>query len=525
MADIGFDAARHVVRLPESFTTPQAYIAALSAFIKESSWLLDKFHAVDFFVDDFWNQTFPSEWHVLADDGQCSMQELLELASYGRVRSSWPASLLSFFERIRSLELPRDPSDPWLTSMVANLPPLDTRILYGMSPKKRLEVQSLASVINSLAVSNGVTGIIDMGAGQGYLDACLAFTYGHTVIGVDDNLIQTCGAKSKSARIEVAMVNQHKRRVDAGEEVAGGVGKVYHVNRRVERHETFESVLESIKDDANESEIAQVIKRMRRSPASDAGAAANGSSKKTRPSLAPSMLRQFIEGDAAVFCGVGCCYNRLTEEFAIDDQDAAVAAAKHNIADRQPVSDTQDPTVRDQNLSLGFSARMVACQATCRWADQSDSLDNFTKHFHRALLQVLIVENNLLPQAATTTNTATDGTYVTVGRLGRGAFGHGFVNYAAHAFKRLGIAYPSPTLTPAVLQSYVDTYAQREKQIAVVWTMRSMLAGVIESLLLMDRFLFLVEKRPQMEVRLVPVFDHVDSPRNMAVVAVKPRPQ
>eukprot|EP00842_Homolaphlyctis_polyrhiza_P007083 jgi/Hompol1/964/HPOL_005472-RA len=157
---------------------------------------------------------------------------------------------------------------------------------------------------------------------------------------------------------------------------------------------------------------------------------------------------------------------------------------------------------------------MVACQATCRWSDQPDAAENFEKHFNRAVLQVMIVELKLLPNIENTTD-------IIVGRLGRKAVGHGFIVYAKLALKRLGIEFPTATLTEDVLESYAKRFEHRKKEIAVVWTLRSMMAEALESLLVLDRFLYLVEADRNMYVRVIPIFEHKDSPRNMAIIAVK----
>ncbi|KAL2920174.1 hypothetical protein HK105_200240 [Polyrhizophydium stewartii] len=483
----------HSVRLPEPHTDAAEYAAALGAFLKNHAWLLDS-HAVDFFVADYWSAVFPAEWRALKDEGVCTTQELLELATYGRVRPDWPASLREFVERTRAVALPRQPEDAWVSSMVADARPLDARIVYGMKPKKRIEVQSLSALIDRLARSHRIDSIVDMGAGQGYLDACLVYSYGHTVIGVDDDMIQTCGAKVKSDRIEQRMANQPRTG-----------GRLFHVNRRVEPHESFAMVMQGLADasdnEAERCEIARVV-----AGRDGAGARWLLCGLHTCGDLAAAMIRQFLTGDASVLCGVGCCYNHVTEQYG--DEGDPVAGSGY------PLSHA----VRALGVQLGFSARMVACQATCRWAEQPGASDNFTKHFWRALLQLVIVEHDLLPAASDTAS-------IIVGRLGRGAFGHGFATYAEHALKRLGIAYPTATLTRSVLESYAERFASREKEIAVVWTLRSMLAEAIESLLLIDRYLHIVEADPRLEVRLVPVFDPVDSPRNMALIAIKPSRQ
>jgi predicted RNA methylase len=68
----------------------------------------------------------------------------------------------------------------------------------GMTPKKLVEVQAVSKIIHASAQSSCVTKILDLGAGQGHLDIILALHFGYTVIGVDDDKLQTCGAARKA---------------------------------------------------------------------------------------------------------------------------------------------------------------------------------------------------------------------------------------------------------------------------------------------------------------------------------------
>ncbi|KAJ3038962.1 hypothetical protein HK097_002989 [Rhizophlyctis rosea] len=187
---------------------------------------------------------------------------------------------------------------------------------------------------------------------------------------------------------------------------------------------------------------------------------------------------------------------------------------------------------------------MLACQATCRWSEQSDARENFSRHFYRALLQVVIKELDLLPSVE-------DSRDIVVGRLGRDAFGRGFANYARNALERLRVdverdvegrkEFSGESGEGGVLEGFEERYGEREKEVAVVWTLRAMLAEAIESLILVDRFLCLLERSGEgdlggevvgsdavdgepnipLVVMLVPVFEPVDSPRNMVIVAKK----
>jgi len=113
---------------------------------------------------------------------------------------------------------------------------------------------------------------------------------------------------------------------------------------------------------------------------------------------------------------------------------------------------------------------------------------------------------------------------IIVGRLGRGSFGKGFSNYALSALKRLNVDLEAFGITEDVLQAFWDRYQDREKEVAICWTLRAMLAEAIESLILVDRVLNLLEvgdgSHP-LDISLLPIFDYVESPRNMALIVQK----
>ncbi|KAJ3293515.1 hypothetical protein HK104_004387 [Borealophlyctis nickersoniae] len=531
-------AGRHHIRLPESFTSARTYVEALVAFLRIYGWLWEH-HAVDFYVTDYWNVTFPAEWRVLKDPSN-TLNDLLQLASHGRVKDEWPASLKEFVRLSRAIALPRDPEgDPFVRKLESESRPLDNKVTYGMTPKKKHEVQILSSLIASVAAANDTPNVLDIGAGQGYLDAVLAYSYGLTVIGVDDDEVQTCGAKRRSTKMF-----KGKKRDNAG--------RVHHINRRVGAGETFENLLREAVEETGVDGVSQPADADEKDPLASNGILDEPAATPARSShsrwmlcglhtcgdLAAVSIRHFLESDAAVLVGVGCCYNHLTEA-----PNANLAAppshweSSTNFQRRRPPSKDAPPGfpmsahVASLSMALGFTARMLACQATCRWAEQPDAAENFSRHFYRALLQAIIKERNLLPEIA-------DSRDIIVGRLGRDAFRGGFVAYAEQALPRLGIDTVKFGLTREALEEFRQRFRDREKEIAVVWTLRAMLAEAIESLILVDRFLSLVEASGEgdvdggatiadtgdsksLEVQLFPIFQPIDSPRNMVIVARK----
>ncbi|KAI8819698.1 methyltransferase domain-containing protein [Fimicolochytrium jonesii] len=550
---------KHYVRLPEGFTSLTAYIDALLAFLEKHRRLWE-FHAVDFYTENCWeSDAFPVEWRVLKDDS-VSYDDLLALATNGTVKEDWPESLKEFVRLAKSLPLPRNPQ-PHFFSRFVDPTDLDNKVTYGMTPKKRHEVQLLASLIHHLASTHSINSIMDMGAGQGYLDAVLAYTYQHTVIGVDDDEVQTCGAKRRSAMIEKIFKGAKNRDVR--------VGRVVHVNRRVHAGEGFGDLLREV--DARTGTGAGGGEKELHAPDTDT----------TQPAplnwllcglhacgdLSPALIRHFLTSNAKVLVSVGCCYNHLSE--------------KHPSNPSTPISlppspPSSTPTgitthtlgfplsthLTSRSTTLGFTARMLACQATCRWMDDPEaSMESFRRHHFRALLQILIVDNNLLPPhhpPPSSTHQQQHPHHITLGKLPRAAYTPYFTPYALAALSKLHIPYTPAQIIP-LLEAYERRYAAREKEVAAAWTLRALLAECVESLILVDRFVAVVEAaggsreagidvdvvvvgcgvtlegllgdeegagerghgEGVVQAILVPLFEHASSPRNMVLLARK----
>lgn len=69
-------------------------------------------------------------------------------------------------------------------------------------------------------------------------------------------------------------------------------------------------------------------------------------------------------------------------------------------------------------------------------------------------------------------------------------------------------------------KSYELHYQPRRKQLDLFWTLKSLLGPLVEGLVNMDRLLFL--KEYGYGCKLEPVFNENISPRNIAIIGIKP---
>ncbi|CAA2984712.1 RRNAD1 isoform X1 [Olea europaea subsp. europaea] len=92
-----------------------------------------------------------------------------------------------------------------------------------------------------------------------------------------------------------------------------------------------------------------------------------------------------------------------------------------------------------------------------------------------------------------------------------------FVNFCRSGLHRLGL-HNSQDINFSGLWKQAEPFAEL---IGPYWTLRAALGPVLETLLLLDRLLFLQESSNMVEAVILPIFDPVLSPRNVALIAKK----
>ncbi|KAG5456027.1 MAG: hypothetical protein BJ554DRAFT_4346, partial [Olpidium bornovanus] len=129
-----------------------------------------------------------------------------------------------------------------------------------------------------------------------------------------------------------------------------------------------------------------------------------------------------------------------------------------------------------------------------------------------------------------------------VGRLRPHVF-KDFETYVGAALRRISVpsspeAARTPLVAPDSIAEYERKLSPRRLEVAVIWTLRALIGPVIESLIVVDRCLYLMEQAPPrrsvesesesesdaaaaVSVTLLTPFDRIVSPRNFCIVASK----
>ncbi|KAF2827137.1 hypothetical protein CC86DRAFT_370179 [Ophiobolus disseminans] len=210
-----------------------------------------------------------------------------------------------------------------------------------------------------------------------------------------------------------------------------------------------------------------------------------------------------------------------------------------------------------KGIRLNITARMMAVQAPFNWGSEDSNLF-FTRHFYRSLLQRIFLDRgvvsapvegmvgsavsanghtsqvNWTPPNGRGPGIASDGTPtpLTIGSLRKFAYSD-FVSYVRAAVDKLVnpnsfceidpsfIREKMDGLTDDDIKDYEARYAERKKELSVMWSLMAFSAGVVESVIVTDRWLWLNEQEEVEHAWVEPVFEYKHSPRNLVVVGIK----
>ncbi|KAI0138826.1 methyltransferase domain-containing protein [Pestalotiopsis sp. NC0098] len=252
---------------------------------------------------------------------------------------------------------------------------------------------------------------------------------------------------------------------------------------------------------------------------------------------------------------VGCCYNLMTEKlgppsYKLPYMRPSLQALNGRVVRESAKYDPQGfpmserlSTYKEHGVRLNITARMMACQAPQNWGEaESDGF--FTRHFFRAVLQKIFLDRGVIQKvyhskeetadAASPFNMSTNP--VIIGSLSKKCYSS-LRAYVRGALAKLTthsdyhehcdiIQEKLGGITDEEIAAYEAEYLPRKRELSAIWSLMAFSAGVVESLIVTDRWLFLRQHADLVQDCWVEVvFDFKESPRNLVVVGVKKRDQ
>lgn len=389
-----------------------------------------------------------------------------------------------------------------------------------MSAKKRHEVEMMSHVVAAISNATHSTHIIDVGSGRGYLSSVLALLHGQRVLGIDSSHINTHSAVKRSEKLQKYWPGMCKRADESSNSVIPEKRGKHWKSKVLNKSETGTGSNNSVKqiDDSLLSELKPLpskeslyrqttmyisensdLRHIVRETFPEDALYSNLSlvGLHTCGNLAATCLKLFSNNDdIKAVCNVGCCYHLIEEKFCTNPFSFIEEGKENEFG--FPMSQV----LLSEKFSLGRNARMLAAQAIDRLSEKEEVSVNSL--FFRALLQVILEEK-----------VGEDRSDWQVGRIAAKC-----IDFKDYCYKSLKILKLDIQLTEEEISCFYDDYIEKKNELEAFFLFRVALAPVIETVILLDRLLYLLEKDFK-EAHIVHLFDPVISPRCNALVAIK----
>ena len=239
---------------------------------------------------------------------------------------------------------------------------------------------------------------------------------------------------------------------------------------------------------------------------------------------------------------VGCCYNLCTERVGPPTYKLpGLRTANRRLEETSSACDPHGFPMSERfvkhehksgpGIRFNITARMMAVQAPYNWTKaEYDSF--FTRHFFRALLQRIFLDRGFVSRSRSDESACAagpgGGEPVIIGSLRKACY-TSFLAYVRGAVQKLArdpelesrIEACLGSLTDEEIAAYEKRFRDRKHHLCVLWSLMAFSASVVESAIVVDRWLYLEEQPQVKEAWVQTVFEYEKSPRNLVVVGIK----
>lgn len=525
-------------------------------------------HDISDILDFLMQEDLTQIEHLRSVDGDSSENGQIRIDAKWHGHPVPPSSLIEYVQSIRKLSLKRtiDPTDEGCISNSAAEPDfLSRNVSVGMKPKKKHEVEHFTTYIRNLISksalmgSENITHLVDFGSGQNYLGRALAsIPYNMNVIAIEGRQHNIDGAKSmdvtaKLSKREMVMRNKKEFRKGAAQRSAlnhtkpkfGSSENEISLSSKVETKSSNNSIqsnggIQYVELLIQDGDLSSVTEQM------PANSRLMVISLHSCGNLLHHGLRSLVLNPSVKAVSmVGCCYNLVTESLGPPTHKLPNMRSSNIRLDRTscvcdphgfPMSERLAKFEHGENTGIRFNitARMMAVQAPQNWTSK-DCESFFTRHFYRALLQRMFLDHGLVQRPNTELDVAnedpTSGTGcepILIGSLRKACY-ESFNSYVRGALAKLStqaergnsISSIINNMTNEEISGYESMYSYKKKELSIIWSLMAFSAGVVESIIVVDRWLYLKEQTEVKHCWVQAVFDYKQSPRNLVIVGIK----
>ncbi|XP_017039158.1 methyltransferase-like protein 25 [Drosophila ficusphila] len=374
-----------------------------------------------------------------------------------------------------------------------------------MSAKKCHEVELTAALVDHIVKNSSQDCyIVDAGDGKGYLSSRLALQYGHKVLGIDANAANTENALSRNRKLQRAWNGLTERAELQSKGIIpkrrGKKSPTRDPQKSAPALDNYKTTSRFITTELNfgallEYNFGQLLQN------DSLNICLTG--LHTCGNLAATCLQVFhAQNDCRLLCNIGCCYHLLRERYSQQEFFGNKALMDMQTDYGFPLSQY----LQDRQVHMGRNARMLAAQSIERTLDAKE-LPNVTLYY-RALLEVLVCRHT--PQLKNE---------LQVGKVRKFDSFEEYIQKCATKLEAPWLA----SVRDEELHSLLQEYATEKHYLDLFYLLRMSFAPILESLILLDRLLYLKELGYERSY-LIDLFDPVISPRHFAIVSIKPPP-
>lgn len=496
----------------DNVTSLRRQVNSCLELLRQYEWLINSF-VLDFFHENHW-ETLPSCWQeFLADLSPGELADWLDTNGSAQKSSSkpWPLSLLALKQSIKHLSLNRSPvsdlshvasylsesttkvgisndNDQDINDNVTDRWQFEAELMPGSSkhhqslkhvfrkhikPKKQYELCRLGKLASVVAESVDLNRVLDIGSGVGHLSRYLCYNHKLSVACVDGDNSLTVSARKFDEELEKTVERMSRWTVNRAEielppspvHVTAYVSPDMNLN-------TFHSLL---RDGFNLHEATLQYGLVGLHTCGD---------------LASVLLRMFTMDPASrMINSLGCCYMKIIQHWPMSGHV------------------TNTPW-----HALNYTSTELACHAIEVYVERlrlkgEEERDKLKVHCYRAVLEKLLIKRDVRYRH-TILKTVTKSHLLS------------FPDYVRRATVNL---VKDADLEPFSDEELDNVEVNEELgqwwKVVIFYSLRLAFAPVIETVILLDRCLFLLENG--CDSLMFPLFDPLLSPRNQVIVAVK----
>ena len=493
-----------------------------------------------------------------------------------------PSTLLDYIQMIRKHALDQDfkiYKQRVYTNAGSERGPLPRHVAVGMKPKKIHEVENLVKYIGSLisdidsSSSHKITHVVDFGSGQNYLGRALASPpHNQHIIALESKQHNITGAKTMDVTAKLAereKIMRNKKQYRMGSK---STDNTQSLNSKMcsedgpysgRPQDQFSALTPKIHGENGDiqymetrienGDLSDVIGRVEPGILSQYNGATSDPrlmviSLHSCGNLLHHGLRSLtLNRSVKAVAMVGCCYNLVTERLGpptykipslrlsnIRLNETSAACDPHGFPMSERLAGYNHQ--HGEGIRLNITARMMACQAPQNWT-ATDCESFLTKHFYRALLQRIFLDRGVVESPLDASFESTGGMLrgwtgagpaLTIGSLRKACY-TSFKAYVRGAITKLAedsargleIKQRLHSLTDEDIVRYEEQYKEKKKELSIIWSLMAFSASVVESTIVVDRWLWLKEQDEVRDAWVEAVFDYKQSPRNLVVVGIK----